>query len=335
MDAADRGQRRAPKVSVVIPSYNYACFLGQAIASLQAQSWADWEAIIVDDGSTDDTERVAAQLLGEDSRIVYVRQPNGGTSAAKNTGIRHASGEYLMFLDADDLLTTNKLAAHIGHFQNNPHIDISYSRFRYFLDGHESCLFTKLDLSSEQEWAVAIDGRHDVALPVFLRGNNMAIHAAMVRKSMIDRVGDFDTEMRALEDWDYWLRCILRGAHLAFLDNPQVLALTRVHKNSATQTLDFSDYKLRVYEKVRQEALGLRGEGEERLQALLDKELQRLERRERKRLLKTQRRALQARIRGAGLLDFRELSLIAEQYGRINCLAVYLRVLLKSLSEWR
>jgi glycosyltransferase involved in cell wall biosynthesis len=335
MAAADVGQGGAPKVSVVIPSYNYARFLGQTIASLQAQSWAHWEAIIVDDGSTDDTEAVAAQLLGEDSRIVYVRQPNGGTSAAKNTGIRHARGEYLLFLDADDLLTANKLAAHIEHFQNSPHVDISYSRFRYFLDGDESRLFTKLDLSSEQEWAVAIDGRYDVALPVFLRGNNMAIHAAMVRKSLVDRVGDFDTEMRALEDWDYWLRCILRGAHLAFLDDPQVLALTRVHKGSATHRLDFSDYKRRVYEKVRQEALGLRGEGDERLQSVLDKELQRLARRERKRLLRAQRKALQARIRCVGLLDFRELAHIAEQFGRMNCLAAYLRVLLKYLSVWR
>lgn len=335
MAAAERGPVRAPKVSVVIPSYNYARFLGQTIASLQAQSWTDWEAIIVDDGSTDDTEKVAAQLLGGDSRIVYVRQPNGGTSAAKNAGIRHACGEYLLFLDADDLLTANKLAAHVEHFQNNPHIDISYSRFRYFLDGDESRLFTKLDLSSAQEWAVAIDGRYDVALPVFLRGNNMAIHAAMVRKSLIDRVGDFDTEMRALEDWDYWLRCILRGAHLAFLDDPQVVALTRVHESSATQMLDFSGYKRRVYEKVRQEALGLRGEGDERLQVLLDKELLRLVRRERKRLLKTRRKTLQARIRGAGLLNFSELSLIAEQFGRMNCLAAYLRVLLKYLSVWR
>ena len=125
------------------------------------------------------------------------------------------------------------------------------------------------------------------------------------------------------------------AALLAWRDDPQVLALTRVHKRSATQTLDFSDFKCRVYEKVRQEALVLRGEGDERLQSLLDKELKRLARRERKRLLRAQRKALQARIRGAGLLDFRELSLIAEQFGRMNCLAAYLRVLLKYLSVWR
>ena len=163
----------------------------------------------------------------------------------------------------------------------------------------------------------------------------MAIHAAMVRKSIVDRVGDFDTGMRALEDWDYWLRCILRGAHLAFLDDPKVLALTRVHKGSATQVLNFSDYKQRVYEKVRLEALRLREDGDERLYVLLERELERLVRREKKRLLRAQRKALQARIRSVGLLNFRELSRIAEQFGRVNCLAAYLRVLVKYLFAWR
>lgn len=334
MAEVDVEQADVPRVSVVIPSYNYARFLGRAIESLQAQSFPNWEAIIVDDGSTDDTDKVAEGLLKKDPRIVYVRQQNAGTSAAKNVGIRHARGDYIVFLDADDLLTANKLEAHVEHFKNNPHVDISYSRFRYFQDGDESSLFTKLDLSSKEEWAAVIDGRYDAALPVFLRGNNMAIHAAMVRKSLVDRVGDFDTGMQALEDWDYWLRCILRGAHLAFLDDLQVLALTRVHKGSATHTLDFSDYKRKVYEKVRQEALGLREQGYERLQLVLDKELERLARRDRKRLLRAQRNGLQARIRCAGLLNFAELLLIAEQFGRVNCLAAYLRVLVKYLFVW-
>lgn len=335
MAEGDEGLVCLPRVSVVIPSYNYARFLGRTIESLLAQSFPSWEAIIVDDGSTDDTEKVAADLVNKDPRIVYVRQQNSGTSAAKNVGIRHARGDYIVFLDADDLLTANKLAAHVEHFKNNPHVDISYSRFRYFQDGNESRLFTKLDLSSEEEWSAVIDGRYDAALPVFLRGNNMAIHAAMVRKSIVDRVGDFDTGMRALEDWDYWLRCILRGAHLAFLDDPKVLALTRVHKGSATQVLDFSDYKQRVYEKVRLEALRLREDGDERLYVLLERELERLVRREKKRLLRAQRKALQARIRSVGLLNFRELSRIAEQFGRVNCLAAYLRVLVKYLFAWR
>lgn len=327
------GQAGAPRVSVVIPSYNYARFLERTVESLQAQSFADWEAIVVDDGSTDDTDEVVAELVGKDPRIIYVRQQNAGTSAAKNAGIRHARGEYIVFLDADDLLTTNKLEAHIEHFKSNPHIDISYSRFRYFQDGEESLLFTKLNLSSREEWAAVIDGRYDVALPVFLKGNNMAIHAAMVRKSLVDKVGEFDPYMPALEDWDYWLRCILRGAYLAFLDDPEVLALTRVHKGSATHTLDFSNYKQRVYEKVRLEALGLRKGGEVRLHLVLQVELERLARREKKQLLREQRKALHARIRSAGLLNFRELSVIAGQFGRMECLVAYVRVLAKNLFE--
>ncbi len=325
----------SPSVSVVIPSYNYARFLRKAVESLQAQSFSNWEVIIVDDGSTDDTDKVVADLLKEEQRIVYLWQQNSGTSAAKNAGIRLARGEYILFLDADDLLTANKLAAHLEHFSNNPHIDISYSRFRYFQDGDEHRLFTKLDLSSEKEWVVEIDGRYDVALPVFLRGNNMVIHAAMVRKSLVDRVGDFDTGMRALEDWDYWLRCLLRGAHIAFLDNPQVLALTRVHRSSATQTLDFSYYKQRVYAKVRLEAQCLREGGDERLFMVLERELQQLAHREKRRSVRKQRKMLQTRIQSAGLLGFRELSHIAEEFGWINCLVAYLRVLITYLFAGR
>ncbi|MCR1825337.1 glycosyltransferase [Pseudomonas mendocina] len=329
LPATERG-----KVSVVIPSYNYARFLPRAIDSLRAQDFTNWEAIIVDDGSTDDTRGVAVELMKDDARIVYLHQENAGTSAAKNAGIQLARGEYLMFLDADDLLSAGKLTAHVQHLDQNTHVDISYSRFRYFRDGCEEQLFTRLDLSSVVEWSVVINGRYEATLPVFMRGNNMAIHAAMMRRSLVDRVGYFDTRLQALEDWDYWLRCALHGAYIAFMDAPQAIALTRVHKSSATHVVDFSAYKERVYENARQEALTLLENGQEQAYGLVMKEFERLKLRKRKRILREQRELLRRRIQSAGLMNLRELSSIAEQFGRVNCLRAYLGALAKFFFVW-
>ncbi|WP_342243638.1 glycosyltransferase family 2 protein [Pseudomonas sp. OTU5201] len=322
-----RSQPVDHKVSVVIPCYNYARFLTRTIECLRQQSYENWEAIIVDDGSTDGTETVASGLMAEDFRVRYVRQSNAGTSAAKNTGIRLAQGDFILFLDADDLITPDKLRAHIEHFESNPHIDISYSRFRYFEETHENRLFTKLDLSSVKEWSKVINGRYEVALPVFLRGNNMAIHAAVVRKALVEKVGLFDVEMRALEDWDYWLRCILHGAYIAFLDNPQALALTRVHRASATHKVDFSAYKEAVYERVLLEADRICQEGDERFYNFVKKEVRSLERRNRNRLFRKNRAAVQKHILASGLLNFHDLSGVLREFGFLSCIRVYLGAL--------
>ncbi len=317
------------KVSVIIPCYNYARFLGRAVNSLREQSYQNWEAIIVDDGSTDNTEEVASILVGEDSRVRYVRQRNAGTSEAKNAGIRLAQGEFVLFLDADDLITPNKLMAHIEHFKKSPNIDISYSRFRYFEDVCEDKLFTKLDLSSIKEWSKVIDGRYEVAFPVFVKGNNMAIHSAVIKRSLVDKVGFFDVNMRALEDWDYWLRCILRGAYISFLGDPTAIALTRVHPGSATHKIDFSNYEKVIYEKMGVEAARIHKEGDERFYAFIKKEIDALKRKRRNRLFKKKKGELQGRILLSGLSDYGELSAIAREFGLLNCFRVYLGALIK------
>ncbi|MCY1539910.1 hypothetical protein D9M68_755200 [compost metagenome] len=115
------------------------------------------------------------------------------------------------------------------------------------------------------------------------------------------------------------------------MDEPQALALTRVHKGSATHTVDFSEYKERVYESARQEALRLREEGQEQPYALVVKEFERLALRKKKRLYREQRETVQQRIHSAGFLNFRELSSIAEQFGGVNCLRAYLGALVKYL----
>ena len=107
------------KVSVIVPAYNAARFIGPTIESVQSQSWKNWELIIINDGSTDST-RDAIQPYLSDKRIIYIEQPNAGCSAAKNTGLKYATGEWIQYLDADDLLSSNKLEAQVKVLEGNP-----------------------------------------------------------------------------------------------------------------------------------------------------------------------------------------------------------------------
>ncbi|HJU48612.1 MAG TPA: glycosyltransferase family A protein, partial [Gaiellaceae bacterium] len=115
-----------PLVSVVIPCFNDAEFLGDALASLCAQTLQDWECIVVDDGSTDETAAVAAMRAGEDKRIRYLWQANSGLSAARNAGLAVCGGQYVQFLDADDMLEPRKLEFHADTLAQEPAVDIVY-----------------------------------------------------------------------------------------------------------------------------------------------------------------------------------------------------------------
>src|SRR6185295_252898 len=94
----------SPLATIIIPAYNYGHFIAQSIESVQAQTYSNWECIIVDDGSTDDTANVVRKFTEQDERVKFFKQRNQGLAAARNTGIANSSGEYVQFLDADDLI---------------------------------------------------------------------------------------------------------------------------------------------------------------------------------------------------------------------------------------
>src|SRR5213595_3267170 len=104
-----------PLVSIVIPTFNYGHFIRQALESVLEQTYGNWECIVVDDGSTDDTSQVVAEVAAVCKKIRYVRQENQGQPAAMNTGLRLCDGEYIQILDADDLLERRKLEKQVGY----------------------------------------------------------------------------------------------------------------------------------------------------------------------------------------------------------------------------
>lgn len=317
-------------VSVIIPSYNYGAYLADTIASLQSQDYKHWEAIVVDDGSTDDTAAQVAVFAQQDARVIYIHQKNQGVSTARNTGIARARGEFVLFLDADDLLSPSKLHAHFEHFLRCPSVDISYSTFRYFADSKRNVFFTNYRLDSLQEWSRPVSGYGENTFPAFIRKNNLPLQAAMFRRDLLHRVGYFDPTMRALEDWDYLLRCILRGACMAGVDEPTAMTLIRVHSGSATRNVAFVDYMERVFGNVQSEIDRLRTLGNEGganfYAVFLQEALIGLGRRRARRERKLKRKEIMDNIRVAGVFEFVKLYPVFKK-SRFKFLSAYMRVL--------
>ena len=182
-------------VSVVIPAYNYARFLPDAIASSLAQHYSPLEVIVVDDGSTDETPAVLARIT--DSRLRVIRQTNSGLSAARNTGIREASHPFVAFLDADDRWAENFLPIAMARFRELPgdFAIVTGDSQRMAVDGR--LVEKQRSLSPNPDTLTARD---------FILVNRMFPSAVVVRRSILVECGGFDTTLRSSEDRDMWIR---------------------------------------------------------------------------------------------------------------------------------
>lgn len=182
-----------PDVSVIIPCYNHAHYLPYAVNSVLAQTFAGWEAIIVDDGSTDDTRETAASFA--DPRVRYIYQENRGLAAARNAGIRASSGKYLAFLDADDEWEPAFIERCKGRLDQEDAPGFVHTR-NYFIDPQGARL--------PQIGGQALSG--EPFRSRLLQGGFFPPHAAILRRHILAIVGDFDTALTSVEDWDLWLR---------------------------------------------------------------------------------------------------------------------------------
>ena len=224
---------RPVTVSVVLPTYNYGRFLPCALESLRAQTFADWECIVVDDGSTDDTNEVLRTEAANDRRVRYVSQANLGPSAARNRGIAESAGDYIQFLDADDVLPPTKLEEQVRAMETDPSIGIVYSDVRYFQDSATELLSYRvpglrpssaLDKSSE-----------DPVLCTLVRHNIMPVEGPLIRRSILTTIGPFDESLVRVEDWQYWLRCALGGVRFVADSAEERAVRVRAHRDSSTR----------------------------------------------------------------------------------------------------
>lgn len=225
-------------VSIIITTYNYARFLPESIASVKDQSFNEWECIVVDSGSTDDTSVLMSEITASDKRIRYVRQQNHGVSAARNTGIKLSTGDYIQFLDGDDMLQKNKISSQISAFLNKPEADIIYSDVRFFDDGNPEVFRNSLTGDKSNNWLPEISGRGFEVLHYLKRFNFLVTHSPLIRRRVLDSIEKFDERMPALEDWDFWLRCGEGNFYFHFNSAPDGYAIVRVHSNSLSKRKD-------------------------------------------------------------------------------------------------
>ena len=215
-------------ISVVVPCYNYGRFLADALESVRAQTHRDWECVVVDDGSTDDTREVFERVARADSRFRYLFQAHKGVSEARNTGLRAVHGEFVQLLDADDLLGARKLAEHHDYLQSRPDVDIVYGYARFFALDDKSELY-RAPGREDFEWMDKAEGSAAEVLPNLVRANIMVIHAAFCRADVFRRAGLFDTSLGVFEDWEFWLRCAFSGCRFGYRESPDSDALVRWH----------------------------------------------------------------------------------------------------------
>ena len=229
---------REVTVSVVVPAHDYGRYLGQAIDSLRRQVDVDWECVVVDDGSTDDTAEVVAALAAADSRITYLSQAASGPSAARNAGLAVASGEFVQFVDADDYLGPRKLAHQLEVFGQHPQADIVYGGVRYFADDDLDDAARPADFSRlEASTARAVSGAGESILAALVDDNFMVVESPLIRRSLLQRVAGFDPRIRRMEDWELWLQFALSGAFFQFdgAVEDDSLPHVRVHRSSSSQ----------------------------------------------------------------------------------------------------
>lgn len=195
-----------PLVSVIIPVYNGAAYLAEALDSALAQDYQPLEVIVVDDGSTDQT----AEIVRAYPAVRYLAQANQGHGAARNTGIAAAQGELIAFLDADDLWVPHKLSMQVGHLLAHPDLGYTISHLRIMIEpgvAKPAWLNDRLSL----EYAAAY-------LP----------SALLVRRRVLEEVGGFDVSLWCSNDSDWFFRAKDAGVPMAVL--PDVLLYRRIHR---------------------------------------------------------------------------------------------------------
>lgn len=207
-------------VSVVVPVYNAASTVAETLASIQGQSYPHWEALVIDDGSTDDSLAVAVAVAQADPRIRVVSQAHRGASAARNAGIGLAKFDWLLFLDADDWISPVHLEAMTAALASRPELDAVICSWARVYPGGER---------GPAERAAALDRLWQEAV----MRCPFAIHACVVRKQRVEAVGGFDEALETCEEWRLWQKVARSGAQFGLVN--ELLAFYRMHPRTLSR----------------------------------------------------------------------------------------------------
>ena len=225
-------------VSVIIPTYNRAELLERSVKSVQEQTYKKWEIIVVDDGSTDNTEDIINKL--NDARVRYIKnEKNLGAAASRNRGVEFAKYDYVAFQDSDDMWRIDKLEKQMTYLHQNTDYDMVYCSFlKHYSNGGS------LVVPNNQ-----IGEREGDMYATLLVNNVIGTPTALIRRNVFLECGGFDTELRAIEDWDFAVR-VARNSQIGFV--PEILV-------DAYETQGSISYDGAAYYKARCKMLAQNG----------------------------------------------------------------------------
>ena len=208
-----------PVVSILMGAYNAAGFISETIASALAQTFSQFELLVVDDGSSDSTLAVAREWEQRDRRVRVFTQKNGGVARARNTAIGHARGRFFALLDSDDIWLPGYLAAQMSMFERFPAAGVVTCNAR--------------NLGGPDDGALVLPGApapRQISLQEMLEDETAVCILSVIRREVYDAIGGFDGNLRSNEDYDYWIRAALAGA--VFIYNPEPLGFYRRRPDS-------------------------------------------------------------------------------------------------------
>ncbi|MDO6758748.1 glycosyltransferase family 2 protein [Tamlana sp. 2_MG-2023] len=218
----------SPLISIIIPCYNQGKYLNESLLSVYNQTYQNWECLIINDGSTDDSEKIAQEWVYKDDRFKYFHKKNGGVSSARNFAIEKVKGNYIQFLDADDFLDSKKLELSLNALEllPNDNKQLVLSNFRMFLLNTNKTTgpycFLRKDLFTFEsllyEWNASF---------------SIPIHCAIFETSLFDEI-HFPTNLTAQEDWIVWVQIFKLNPLVYFVDKP--LALYRRNPEGRTKS---------------------------------------------------------------------------------------------------
>lgn len=250
-----------PRVSVILPTYNRARFLAQALDSIKAQTWTDWDLIIVDDGSTDDTETVVDRLIGEmPGAVSYVRQANKGAYGARNTGLDHATGTYVAFFDSDDLWLPHHLARCMAGLQAHPELDwvfgsctrVEHATGRvvdenvFYVDGTPRPF---LSLRTRRDGDLRIFDDPSGTECQILHGFFCGLQNSVIHRRIFDG-RRFHEQYRVCEDELFLIRVLAEGARLAYYLEPHVIYRMHELNSSVSGVGQVDDKTLAIFREL-------------------------------------------------------------------------------------
>ena len=233
----------SPLISIIMPAYNSESTIAPSIDSVRSQTLQDWELIIIDDNSSDNTDKIVRPYLIDERIILINLQQNQGVAAARNTGISESKGKYITFLDSDDLWMPEKLEHQIAFHRKNPDLHMSYTDYEIIGEISESSSSLKKQMKDHNKIKSGV--------PRIYYENMIGILTVMAEKKILVDLGGFDTSLQGTEDHDLWIRMAKAGYHFGYIR--EKLAKYRLTGGGLSRSLN--KYKLQRKKLLRKHYL--------------------------------------------------------------------------------